>query len=184
MLLSAAELFAERGYEATTTDAIAERAGMSVGTIYRFFPNKSAVMRGVLDRYVEEVDHLFVVLAETTEPSQPLDRLARAIDLFASFHRQDAGFRAIWTSGHSSRELVELGLKLSRWSADRVAALIAPYVALRGKELSRVATVVSEATFALLALAAQEKDEAAALGIVEEAKLLATRYLLPHLRSG
>ncbi|MBI4953648.1 MAG: TetR/AcrR family transcriptional regulator [Myxococcales bacterium] len=181
MLVAAAELFAERGFEATTTDAIAARAGVAVGSVYRFFPNKSAIVRALYDGYVARVDALFAELATGPLPRGARARLRRAIELFAAFHRADTGFRALWTSGHSSRELVALGFALSAWSAERVAALIAPHVRLRGAALGRVGLVVSESTFALLAAASQEPDARRARALVTEACRLAERYLAPYL---
>jgi len=46
-------LFAERGVGDTTNSLIAEQAGVSIGTLYRFFPNKSALVTEYLDRYLD-----------------------------------------------------------------------------------------------------------------------------------
>ena len=40
-------LFAERGFHGTRVPAIAERAGVAVGTIYRYFPTKEALVNAV-----------------------------------------------------------------------------------------------------------------------------------------
>jgi AcrR family transcriptional regulator len=42
-----ASLFAEIGFDATTTTAIAVRAGMSTGSLYQFFPNKDAIVEAL-----------------------------------------------------------------------------------------------------------------------------------------
>ena len=44
ILEAAARIFEERGIAAATTDAIAERAGVSIGSLYQYFPNKEAVL--------------------------------------------------------------------------------------------------------------------------------------------
>ena len=44
ILEAAAQVFAEHGYEGTSTNLIAERAGFSVGTIYEYFPNKDVLL--------------------------------------------------------------------------------------------------------------------------------------------
>ena len=45
----------DRGLEAATVPAIAERAGVSVGSIYRRFPDKDAVLRAVITRFMTRV---------------------------------------------------------------------------------------------------------------------------------
>lgn len=56
----AAALFAGQGYAATTTNHIAEQAGVSVGSLYQFFPNKAALLAalqaGWTERLGQELD--------------------------------------------------------------------------------------------------------------------------------
>lgn len=53
ILTAAAELFAERGYAATTTRAIAERAGVNEVTLFRRFQSKAGVLRALGERFSE-----------------------------------------------------------------------------------------------------------------------------------
>ena len=46
---AAAELFAERGFHRATVPAIAERAGVSVGLLYRYFPSKTALAQAIVE---------------------------------------------------------------------------------------------------------------------------------------
>ena len=50
ILQAAAEQFGEEGYESSTTHQIAARAGVSVGTLYRYFSDKEAVLLEVYER--------------------------------------------------------------------------------------------------------------------------------------
>jgi AcrR family transcriptional regulator len=43
------------GKEQLTTTKVAARAGVSVGTLYQYFPNKSSLLQAVLRRHMEEV---------------------------------------------------------------------------------------------------------------------------------
>src|SRR5579875_3082375 len=43
------------GKERLTTTGVALRAGVSVGTLYQYFPNKSALLQAALRRHMDEV---------------------------------------------------------------------------------------------------------------------------------
>jgi AcrR family transcriptional regulator len=43
------------GYRKMTTTRIAERAGVSVGTLYQYFPNRQALITSVIERYLEQI---------------------------------------------------------------------------------------------------------------------------------
>lgn len=56
VLTAAAQVFETFGYAAGTTNRIAERAGVSVGTLYQYFPSKEAVAVALLERHIQETD--------------------------------------------------------------------------------------------------------------------------------
>lgn len=55
LLVAAAELFAERGVDGTSIDAIAERADRTSGAVYNHFGGKDGVLVALLDMWVEEL---------------------------------------------------------------------------------------------------------------------------------
>jgi AcrR family transcriptional regulator len=57
ILAAAAQVFEERGYAAGTTNRIAARAGVSIGTVYQYFPSKEAIAVALLERHVSDTDH-------------------------------------------------------------------------------------------------------------------------------
>ncbi len=63
LVAAAREAFAEGG-EATSLESIAERAGVGIGTLYRNFPNRQALVEAL---YVEEVDEVCRTAAELGE---------------------------------------------------------------------------------------------------------------------
>jgi AcrR family transcriptional regulator len=68
----AARLIGELGYEAVTMTAIAEQAGASIGTLYDYFPDKTAVAQALKGQYVEESDaHWKALLSETAGMTRP-----------------------------------------------------------------------------------------------------------------
>jgi len=63
LLDAAAAAIDEVGYERLTTAMVAERAGASIGTVYRYFPDRIAVLQSVasraIDRFNTRVDEVF-----------------------------------------------------------------------------------------------------------------------------
>jgi len=55
VLAAAAQVFEERGYAAGTTNQIAETAGVSIGTLYQYFPSKEALTVALLELHIEEI---------------------------------------------------------------------------------------------------------------------------------
>jgi AcrR family transcriptional regulator len=46
----------QRGYDATTTNHIAEAAGVSPGSLYQYFPDKTAILSLVIARYADDLE--------------------------------------------------------------------------------------------------------------------------------
>lgn len=83
LLDATAHLLREAGYEALTTNHIAERAGVSIGTLYQFFPGKEALVAALVERTVRShfdtiVSDLPATLAQRT-PAAALDLLVRRV---------------------------------------------------------------------------------------------------------
>ena len=54
ILAAAAQVFEVRGYASGTTNRIAETAGVSIGTLYQYFPSKEALVVALLEQHIEE----------------------------------------------------------------------------------------------------------------------------------
>jgi AcrR family transcriptional regulator len=75
LLDAAAEEFAERGFTAATTTGIAARAGVPIGSLYQWFPDKEALLYGLADRHLTEGGSTLLAA---------LDRAREAVDLEAA----------------------------------------------------------------------------------------------------
>jgi AcrR family transcriptional regulator len=77
---SALDLLAEGGYSAASVQAVARRAGVATGTVYRHFPSKADLVAEVFRRASQrEVDTLTSVGAELA----PAERIAAWVEVFA-----------------------------------------------------------------------------------------------------
>src|SRR6185295_18754704 len=54
VLKAAAQVFTRRGYAGATTNHIAERAGVSVGSLYEYFPSKDALLVALMEAHLAE----------------------------------------------------------------------------------------------------------------------------------
>jgi AcrR family transcriptional regulator len=80
VLDAAAELIAQRGYAGTTTNAVAKRAGISIGSLYQYFPNKTAILVSLLERHIYEVQPVVVEgLAALGDPAAPFEDTLRQL---------------------------------------------------------------------------------------------------------
>jgi len=55
ILEAAARILEERGLEGYNTNAVAERGGISVGSVYQYFPNKDALTLALIARFEDEI---------------------------------------------------------------------------------------------------------------------------------
>ena len=60
ILAAAAQILVKHGYEGTNTNRIAEAAGVSVGSLYQYFPNKESIVVALMERHADEVWSIFV----------------------------------------------------------------------------------------------------------------------------
>ncbi len=84
LLDAALQVYAERGADDASLDEIARRAGVGIGTLYRHFPTRQALLEAV---YRDQVEDLCAVARELTEeapPEQALEGWLRALMAFAT----------------------------------------------------------------------------------------------------
>jgi AcrR family transcriptional regulator len=84
---AAAHLLATRGWEASTTNHIAARAGVSIGSLYKYFPNKPSIVAEVARRRIAgEVAAVAATLeARADDPGgMPAAMVASAADRYAA----------------------------------------------------------------------------------------------------
>lgn len=181
-ILDAAErLFAEVGYEATTTEAVAERAETSIGGLYQFFPNKKALFDALADRHHQNIRVALdgILALDLTQIPWP-KLLDKTVDILWSFSFSTPGFVAIWVQGNFSRELLAAGEALNRDLASRAEEVLKHYAPkLKAKQRALVATVMVETVSSMLFLAGRQ--ESLRQPLRQETKKLLERYLAPYV---
>ena len=156
LLDTAEQVFADVGYDAATTNVIAQRAGTSIGSLYEFFPNKEAIARALADRYVTQIGGIYdseIVDAPSLLGDAIVERVVAALD---RFYREHPGAVPLLNGRFSSPDLADAGEQLQHAlvrQVERVLAARASGVPAVKRRL--VATVVAEVARSLLVLADQ-----------------------------
>ncbi|KJV28080.1 TetR family transcriptional regulator [Luteibacter yeojuensis] len=92
ILEAAAQVLAKEGAARFTTARVAERAGVSVGSVYQYFPNKAAILfRLQSDEWRQTSNMLADTLLNDGTP--PLDRLRRLVHAFIQSECDEAAMR-------------------------------------------------------------------------------------------
>lgn len=76
ILQAAAHILGRRGWDALTTNAVAEAAGVSIGSLYQYFPHKLALVEAVRQRHFDEV---LAVLRAAADDERPRPRRIEAL---------------------------------------------------------------------------------------------------------
>ncbi|MBL1074708.1 TetR/AcrR family transcriptional regulator [Nocardia sp. 2] len=76
ILDTAAQLFGERGIADTSTNRIAAEAGVSIGTVYRYFSDRSVIVDELLGRLLENIERRFTEWVSTLSQREMTDLLA------------------------------------------------------------------------------------------------------------
>ena len=186
ILDAAARVFAASGYAAATTNHIARRAGVSIGSLYEYFPNKDALLVALTERHVDEAERALTVelrtLAAATLPLEHVvERLVRAM---VDLHARDPGLhRVLFEQAPLPARLLARIAGLEEAMARAVAALLVRHgiAADDAATAARMGVQVMESLTHRLVLHEVVKGgreaQAAAERQVREITLLLTGYL-------
>jgi AcrR family transcriptional regulator len=111
ILDTAADLLATGGVEAINTNALADRAKISVGSVYQYFSNKEAILTALGERYMQQLSSNTV--AALQQDMSGLDFAAivdRTIDPMIAFERRYPAFSHL-SSGQDGEGILAIGVK-------------------------------------------------------------------------
>lgn len=177
LLDAAAEIVDETGFDRLTTQMVAERAGASIGTVYRYFPDRVAVLHALRERAILRFRERVADDMERAELETWRDVVDVALDASAALYRDEPGFTVV----HSGqRETAEDDLEPE--FAHRMAQLIEDGFDVDSEkpELRFRLGVAIEIADALISRAF-ERDPAGDERYLAEARRLVHDYLAEHL---
>jgi AcrR family transcriptional regulator len=165
MLDAAEELLVAEGPAALTTTRVAAAAGVSVGSLYQYLPDKEAIVEALAGRYLAEFEALMEELAGQAPFEDPVGTL---IDAFATRYRERPGYRALWFGRELTPALRAADLENKSALAEAL---------LQAVGLGEDARVQAHAGVLIADALLQEAFRTNSLELIEEAKRVLRLYL-------
>jgi len=131
-----ARVLGDRGWAGFNTNEVADTAGVSIGSLYQYFPDKEALLEAILQRHLAEVLAVLAVLPEAETGGPPLTRLVDDLvsGMITAHNVHPALHRALMDvvaphSGSSSAQVTFEATYLARYRA-----IVAACPRSRGKD--------------------------------------------------
>ncbi|MBN6035511.1 TetR family transcriptional regulator [Amycolatopsis sp. 195334CR] len=180
MLDAGAALIDEIGYESLTTTLIAKRAGVAVGSLYQFFPDKRAVVQALTQRNLDKFMAAIGERLNGVSHSHWWDVVDSILDIYLDMHRNVPGFSKVHFGDVVDRQLLDESRDNNRVIADALTELLSNYLDVPQERLWFAITIANEAADSLLKLAFH-RDPNGDAEVVEETKYLIKTYLASRL---
>jgi AcrR family transcriptional regulator len=184
-LLDVAEkLVAADGAEALTTTRVAEAAGMSVGSLYQYLPDKGAIVQALARRYLADFEGLMGRLERDARRGGEgwEDPVGRLIDEFSERYRELPGYRALWFGRELSDELRDADRENKMALARGVRRIAVALGLARDDAYLRVAARAGVLVTDSILQEAFRADPAGDAQLIEEAKRILRLYLAEVVR--
>ena len=185
ILQAAAEVFAEMGYEAASTTAIAKRAKTSVGSLYRFFPDKAAILQALATFYMDRVREVFSEMLSSQTYDLPMSLVIdRIIDTYYDEFLSQPGFRAVLLDYHFSPKATAIVENVNREIEPYFEAFFAARAPDMEPEQIKLIAMVTVEACCVLELVSSQADEALRKKLRAEEKKLLVAYLQIYFPNG
>jgi len=178
MLSAASALIEEKGSDAMRMGEVAEKAGVSIGSLYQFFPDKAAIIRTLAERYnAAGRDCIEAELAGVSSKAELCAAFSRLIDIYYGLFLSEPVMRDVWSGMQADKALREVELAESRLNGALLAdamARVRPSAAR--KELERSAFLIMSLGESTMRLAVSV-EPAEGKALVETYKRMALREI-------
>src|SRR5580693_3180166 len=125
LLDAAGCVFAELGYHAATTNAIAAEAKVSPATLYQFFPNKEAIADALVARYAMDLAKEERAADIQELASAPLEEAIRQVTgVVIEFHRKHPAFATLHAEAPLSKDTVDQKHLLSQTFIEHLSEVL------------------------------------------------------------
>jgi AcrR family transcriptional regulator len=179
ILDAASDVLEEGGPDALTTSALAERTGLRVRNIYRYFRDRQAIMATLAERMNNRIESAVAGVTGLSDPTRPLERVVNDLvdQVMVAAASEPAGVQ-VRAAMRTSRDLQTIDAASDR----RIARLLAEAlrqrgIRARGDRLEAGLYVVVTAIGAILDRAALDSDQVESAKLIREVKRMAHAYV-------
>lgn len=181
ILAVATELIAAQGSDALRMAEVAAKAGISIGSLYQYFPDKAAIIRTLAERInAEGRACIEEALRDVRDATGLRDAFGRLVDTYYGLFLAEPVMRDIWSGLQADKGLREIDLEDSRINGRVLAEVLARIDpgADRAGQFTRAFLVMQlgEATMRLAISVGRKEGDA----LVETYKRMALRELAPE----
>lgn len=124
ILEAAEELVAEAGVDAATTRAIAERAGVAVPSLYRFFADRDEILDAVVERMLSELEEETQAQEAAWTGGDVGELIDLLLELHVRYYRRHPSLAALWFGGRASPAVTAAVRRRNEVLGDRLRALL------------------------------------------------------------
>ncbi len=181
MLDACAVLLDEAGYEALTTTLVAERAGVAIGSLYQFFPDKRAIAAALAMRNLEAYVARVQARLDAGADGDWQQTVQDAMNDFIGMHRATPGFRTLRFGDVVDRHLLDEERDNDTVIAEKLSLLMVRYFGMPDGPPLRLALLVAVQLADALVTLAFRRDPAGDPEILAEARQVVGEYLAHKL---
>ncbi len=177
LLFAAAQVFADKGYDAATMTEIAVQAESSIGSLYQFFPTKDRIAQALIGQQTQDLRARLDAMAHAS-PRWSIDELSRRLcSTLIEFRAEHPSFARLIDTPGVPEELV---IAVRRDMRVQLVDILSPHAAgLSKARLMAVATAVQQVMKSAVALNADPAADSptAAKTALEELRTMLRCYL-------
>ncbi|ATQ40974.1 TetR/AcrR family transcriptional regulator [Caulobacter mirabilis] len=123
IVTAAADLIAADGSDQLKMSEVAARAGVSIGSLYQYFPDKASILRTLAERYGAEGRRCIAdALAPVRDPESLRAAYLDLVDRYYAIFLAEPVMRDIWSGMQADRQLAAIEIAESRIAGSLLAA--------------------------------------------------------------
>ena len=154
ILSATAELLRESDVDGLTMSAVAGRSGASLPTVYRYFPDRSALLQALAENYLTELHSALAAGLTGLRTAEDARDAVQAVLLgYYQAFLDDAALRQLWAGTLADETLVNLNIEDSRRNGALLADRLGPFTPLSRDLLLRRCVLASQLTLATVGFA-------------------------------